>query len=66
MYEGNKHLGYGFVTFANSQSSFNAINALNGVVCFNRMLEVSIKMTKAERKLARKVSIKFFYNTFIK
>ena len=56
MYEGSKHLGYGFVTFAKSQSALNAINYMNGVVYYNRMLEVSIKMTKAERNLAKKVS----------
>ena len=56
MYSGMRHLGYGFVNFGHSKSAFRAINALNGVVCYDRVLEVSIKTTLAERNLAKKVS----------
>ena len=66
MYEGRKHLGYGFVTFANSQSAFNAINYLNGVVYYNQILQVSIKTTKAERNLAKKVSTLIIVKIFKK
>ena len=56
MYSGRRHLGYGFVTFRSSQSAFNAINALNRYVCYNKTLHVSVKTTKAENNLAKIVS----------
>ena len=65
MYSGRRHLGYGFVNFGHSQSAFRAINALNGVVCYDRVLEVSIKTTKAERNLAKKVSTIFLSQYFV-